>query len=63
MTIKRIIEPGEWTLDNSAHRYGNRIGYQWTAVNPKGQLYTGISDTKEDAEVHIKFITSQEEEG
>lgn len=61
MKINRIIEPGEWSVDNSKHRYGSVTGYQWTAVNYEGRVYTGISDSKEEAEVHVKIITSQKE--
>jgi len=44
------MKPGEYAVDNSKHRYGKHIGYQWTAKSQQGVLYTGVESTKTGAE-------------
>ena len=43
------MKPGEYAVDNSKHRYGKHIGFQWTVKSMAGVLYTGIASTKIDA--------------
>ena len=52
------MKPGEYAVDNSKHRYSGRIGYQWTVKSMAGVLYTGIANSKIEANLqcfkHIK---------
>ena len=39
-----------WSADTSAHRYGRKVGFEWTGTNTRDKTKRGLAKTAEDAE-------------
>jgi len=51
--LMESLEIGDYLIDNSAHRYGKKVGYQWILKTSNG-LKSGIEENKARAFARVE---------